>query len=110
MRPPRSNQMRTSLGLVLVIALVLSVLVAAAIAGSRVYLGSGQSHAIDAAESMGFTDVTVTLSALNPGTLLGCSDEDDLAYQLSATDVNGERQELVYCTGAFFKGGTIRFR
>lgn len=104
-----SSQMRTSFGMVTFIMLVIAVVVVVAIFGSRVYINSGKTSAIDAAESMGYTDVTVGLAALNPGTLLGCSDEDDLVYRMSATGIDGIERELVYCTGAFFKGGTIRF-
>ncbi len=64
--------------------------------------------AIEAAETIGFTDVTVTDENYMCMAWQGCDRNDAVGFEMTATNAQGERVDIMVCCGWPFKGCTIR--
>jgi hypothetical protein len=85
-------------------ALVLS---AAVLVGARGYLVNDEV-ALHAAQVSGYTDVAVTgRHNIWPG-LFGCSGHDAVGINVTATNPQGQRVDLLVCSGWLFKSATVR--
>ena len=102
-------------GFTLVELLIVIAVVGILIAGMVVVFGDGcgadDSQAIRAATTNGFSNPRVTKrSIVNVLSSYGCSDEDDYAYAVTATNVVGKEVDITVCCGGGLssKGCTIR--
>ena len=66
------------------------------------------SAVVGAVEKQGYRNVEILNSHVFFVNWRGCSGSDDAAYKLLATNVNGQRVELIACAGWPFKGVTVR--
>lgn len=60
------------------------------------------------AETMGWSDVTVTKRHGTAPTWFGCSDKDVVAYEVSGKNPKGVSAEATVCCGWPLKGCTMR--
>jgi len=61
-----------------------------------------------AVAKQGYRNVTITDSYIFFVELHGCGRDDNAAYEMDATNVNGQRVQLIACAGWPFKGVTVR--
>ena len=97
-----------ALATVIVVALFLGVVV-----GCQAAVGSmvPDRVAVDAMQQAGFSDVTVVAKTSVFVEFLGCSSEDAVKFDMTATNPAGVRVSNAYvCAGWPFKGATIRYR
>jgi hypothetical protein len=64
--------------------------------------------AIHAATVEGYTDVKVTDRHDFLAAWYGCSGSDAVGFEVSATNVKGERVKLLVCSGWLIKAATVR--
>jgi len=61
-----------------------------------------------AVSKQGYKDVVIKDKHIVAVSWRGCSDSDEAAYKVTATNANGQRVDLIVCAGWPFKGVTIR--
>jgi hypothetical protein len=81
------------------------VAVAAAVGGLSQHT---EGSVVNAISDQGYTDVSIIDSHHVGSSWYGCSNSDSVAYEVTATNVNGKRVRLVACTDMWMKGVTIR--
>lgn len=67
------------------------------------------SHAVKAAEGIGFTEVKVVGQHGMAPTFYGCGKDDSVAFEIVGKNPTGKRTEATVCCGLFFKSCTVRF-
>ncbi len=67
-----------------------------------------EEKAINALDTAGYSDITITSHHWFAVGLLGCSHGDASKFDAIATNPAGKQVELYVCTGFWFKGSTIR--
>jgi hypothetical protein len=67
-----------------------------------------EAGAVEALETQGFSDVTITGHAYMLVGLRGCSEKDAARFDATATNPLGKRVDVQVCAGWPFKGHTVR--
>ena len=78
--------------------------------GSCIGLFADKSTVIRAAETAGYTQIVVTDHSYLLVGLRGCDEKDTARFTVKAKNQLGKEVEFYVCTGAIFKGATIRTR
>jgi hypothetical protein len=100
------TSMKTSLGCLLMIGVLVVILLVATVPGLFVK----EAVAVRAAQIQGFTDIQVTGRYVVAVALRGCGQNDSVRFDVTAKNVRGERVQFYVCSGWLFKGATIRTR
>ena len=87
----------------------LLIVVLANVALQIIALNISPDSAIKAAETLGYTNVTVTDRQTFMLGLKGCGNGDGVKFNITATDPKGQTQAFYFCQGFLFKGATPRF-
>lgn len=69
---------------------------------------TSDARAIHAAETQGFTHVKVLDKHYFVPQWYGCGHDDDLGWDIEATNPIGQRVQLIVCAGFWMKGATVR--
>lgn len=75
-------------------------------AGCGMFVSKAKAKA--AAEKQGYTNVVINDKDIFFIFWNGCGKDDDVSFEATATNSNGETVEIIICAGFPFKGVTIR--
>lgn len=90
------------------VVVMLFVLVAIVVSSCGAFVD--ESVAVRAMETQGYSNVKITGKHIWFTSWQGCGKEDDVKFDVVATNPIGKRVELFVCAGWLFKGATVRSR
>lgn len=89
---------------------ILVLVVAAAFLGVGRGVFASEDLAVRTLEAQGYSDIKITDHDWFFVGLRGCDEKDAARFTAEVTNPAGKPANVYVCTGAFFKGGTVRVR
>lgn len=91
-------------GVILIVLLIGGLILGSCVGGIFIE----ETTAVEALETQGYSNITITDKDWFMVGARGCSDDDIVKFDAVATNPIGKEVEVYVCRGLFFKGATVR--